>query len=122
MEIKDEYKQTSYNGIYNFAYKALNSREMNPYELKEWLKAKDMDDERTTTLISEIQYRIRAEQKKARNDMQMGGTAFLMGVAITIGSYMLTNYFHIYLITWGLLLSGAFFFIRGFANWNGYKK
>ena len=92
---------------------------MSPDELKEWLKEKDIDETKAATLISEIQYRIKAVQKKARNDMQMGGTAFLMGVAITIGSYLLSNHFHIYLITWGLLLSGAFFFIRGFSNWNG---
>jgi len=111
--------QATYQDLSILAFNLLSVKKMSSNEVKDLLIEKGLDETKASYLISVTEYRILADQKKAKEDMNKGGIVFIIGVGITGLTYLISDYTNLYFVTWGFIFYGAFLLLRGFSNWNG---
>jgi hypothetical protein len=117
MTEQNSQNQESYRDLLNLANKLLSIQKKSSEEVKNTLIEKGLDEPTASQLIFIIENRIKQEQKKAKEDMEKGGIFFGIGVVITALTFLFSTYTKIYIITWGIIIYGAFLFLRGFSNW-----
>ncbi len=118
MAEQNNQKQETSRDLSILAYNLLSARKKSSNEVKDLLIEKGFDEKRASYLVSDIEYRIKAKQKKAKEDMEKGGIVFTIGVVITGFTYLISDYTNLYVVTWGFILYGGFLLVRGFSNWD----
>ena len=119
MDVTSNKKEETYRDLSILTFTLLSIKKKSSDEVKNVLVEMGLDEKQARYLVSVTEHRIIAEQKKAKEDMKVGGIVLMGGIGITSLTYLLSDYSHIYVVTWGVIIFGAFLLIRGFANWNG---
>ena len=117
MEAQNCKKQDTAQDIFTYAFKLLTVQKKSSDEVRNLLIEKGLDETKAGYLVADIEQRLRTEQKKAREDMEMGGWVFGIGVVITGLTYLISDYTNLFIVTWGFIFYGAFLLLRGFSNW-----
>lgn len=118
MTEQNSQKQETYMDLPTLAFNLLSVQKKSSNEVKNLLIEKGLDETSASDLIYKIEFRIKADQKKAKEDMEKGGIMLAIGVVITGLTYLFSGYTKIFIVTWGVIIYGAILLLRGFSNWD----
>ncbi len=101
--------------IWTYCFEAKN-QEKSDDEIFQGLVKLGLTDEQSSTVINSIESRAIEIEDAYSDEMMTGGSICALGIALSAISYSAALNGGVYVITWGLIVSGAIRFFHGLNN------